>query len=92
MLCWWIPGVTSVANLIAVQPEEFDNDDELKDNLVTILEKDVLVNPRKFRLTVKDGCVTLSGRADSETERDAAERDCWYTPGVREVTNNLETG
>lgn len=92
VLCWWVPGVTSVANQIEIQPEESDNDDELKDNLVTILEKDGLVDPRKFSVMVEDGHVTLSGRADSETERDAAERDCWYTPGVREVTNELQTG
>ncbi len=92
MLCWWIPGVTSVDNRIEVQPPESDNDEELKDNLITILEKDSLVDPRKFQVRVQGGCVTLSGRAGSDTERDAAERDCWYTPGVREVTNDLETG
>jgi len=90
VLCWWVPGVSSVDNLIEVRPQEFDNDDELKDNIVTILEKDGLVDPRKFKVTAKNGCVTLRGQADSETERDAAARDCWYTYGVREVINEIE--
>jgi len=92
VLCWWIPGVTSVTNLLLVEPAEEDSDDELKDNLVTILEKDVLVDPKKFRLSVRDGCVTLTGRVDSPLEKDAAEKDCWYTPGVVDVKNELTVG
>ncbi|MFO7984091.1 MAG: BON domain-containing protein [Desulfuromonadales bacterium] len=90
VLSWWVPGVTSVDNLIEVRPQESDNDDELKDNIVTILEKDGLVDPRKFSVIAEDGCVTLRGRADSETERETAVRDCWYTYGVREVINEIE--
>lgn len=92
VLCWWIPGVTRVTNLLLVEPAEEDSDDELKDNLVTILEKDVLVDPKKFRLTVRDGRVTLTGRVDSPLEKDAAEKDCWYTPGVVDVKNELTVG
>jgi osmotically-inducible protein OsmY len=92
VLCWWIPGVTDVRNLLVVNPPEEDSDEELKDNLITIMEKDVLVNPKKFRVEVAGGRVTLRGRVDSETERDAAEKDCWYTPGVMEVDNRLTVG
>lgn len=90
VLCWWVPGVSSVQNLLVVDPPEEDSNEELKDNLITILEKDVLVNPKKFQVLVRDGVVTLRGRVDSETERDAAEKDCWYTPGVMDVVNELE--
>lgn len=92
VLCWWVRGVTDVRNLLVVDPPEEDNAEELKDNLLTILEKDVLVSPKKFRLEVHAGRVTLRGRVDSETERDAAEKDCWYTPGVLEVINELSVG
>jgi osmotically-inducible protein OsmY len=92
VLSWWIPGVTEVRNLLVVDPPEEDNDEELKDNLITIMEKDVLVNPKKFRVEVRNGRVTLRGRVDTETEGDAAEKDCWYTPGVREVDNQLTVG
>lgn len=89
VLCWWVPGVTSVMNLLSVVPPEKDNDEELKDNLIVIMEKDVLVDPKKFRIDVHDGRVTLRGQVDSPLEKDAAEKDCWYTPGVADVSNQL---
>jgi len=92
VLCWWIPGVTNVRNLLVVNPPEQDNDEELKDNLITIMEKDVLVNPKKFRLEVQKGVVTLRGHVDSPIEKSAAGKDCWYTPGVIDVVNDLTVG
>jgi osmotically-inducible protein OsmY len=89
VLCWWVPGVTEIRNLLVVDPPEEDSDEELKDNLITIMEKDVLVNPSKFRLDVREGKVTLRGQVDSKMEKDAAEKDCWYTPGVIDVSNEL---
>lgn len=89
VLCWWVPGVTNVTNLIAVDPPDQDNDEELKDNLIVIMEKDFLVDPKKFRIDVHDGRVTLRGQVDSPLEKDAAEKDCWYTPGVADVVNQL---
>jgi len=92
VLCWWVPGVTDVSNLLVVVPPEDDNDEELKDNLITIMEKDVLVNPKKFRIEVRQGIVTLRGQVDSPIEKSAAEKDCWYTPGVVDVVNKLTIG
>lgn len=92
VLCWWVPGVTAVNNLIAVDPPDQDNDEELRDNLLVILEKDILVNPSKFRVDVQSGRVVLRGHVDSPLEKDAAEKDCWYTPGVQDVDNRLTVG
>jgi osmotically-inducible protein OsmY len=92
VLSWWVPGVTSVTNEISVEPPEQDSDEELRDNLIVIMEKDVLVNPSKFRIEVQDGRVKLRGRVDSPVEKDAAEKDCWYTPGVIDVENRLTVG
>ena len=92
VLCWWVPGVTDVRNFLVVDPPEQDNDEELRDNLITIMEKDVLVHPEKFRLEVKSRTVTLRGQVDTPTEKDAAEKDCWYTPGVSDVDNQLTVG
>ena len=89
VLCWWVPGVSNVRNLLVVDPPEEDSDEELRDNLITILEKDILVNPTKFRLDVLGRKVTLRGRVDSQTEKEAAEKDCWYTPGVIDVADEL---
>ncbi|MFA5515611.1 MAG: BON domain-containing protein [Desulfuromonadales bacterium] len=92
VLCWWVPGVTAVTNRIAIDPPEQDSDEELRDNLLVIMEKDILVNPSKFQVKVDGGQVLLLGRVDSSLEKDAAEKDCWYTPGVVDVENRLQVG
>ncbi len=89
VLSWWVPGVRNVRNLLVVHPHEKDSDEELQDNLLVILEKDPMVDPKHFQLTVRSGIVTLRGRANSSVERGAAENDCWYTPGVLDVDNQL---
>jgi osmotically-inducible protein OsmY len=89
VLCWWVPGVTAVSNEIVIDPPEEDNDEELRDNLLVIMDKDVLVDPAKFQVKVDQGHVLLRGRVDSSLEKDAAEKDCWYTPGVVDVDNQL---
>jgi osmotically-inducible protein OsmY len=92
VLSWWVPGVRNVHNLLVINPDEEDNDEELKDNLLTILEKDPMVDPKHFQVQVRNRTVTLRGQANSDMERDAAEMDCWYIPGVLDVENRLEVG
>jgi osmotically-inducible protein OsmY len=92
VLSWWVPGVRNVRNLIVIVPHEEDSDEELKDNLLVILEKDPLVDPKHFRIQVRDATVTLRGRANSDIEKAAAENDCWFTPGVVDVENQLAVG
>jgi osmotically-inducible protein OsmY len=89
VLCWWIPGVSSVDNQLQIDPPEQDSDEELKDNLLVILGKDMLVDPSRFQLEVNAGVVTLRGAVPSAVTREAAEKDCWYTPGVVDVVNEL---
>jgi osmotically-inducible protein OsmY len=89
VLCWWIPGVTAVDNQLEVSPPEQDSDEELTDNLLVILGKDMLVDPSRFQLKASGGVVTLRGAVPSAVTREAAEKDCWYTPGVVDVINEL---
>jgi osmotically-inducible protein OsmY len=89
VLCWWVPGVTGVDNQLEVSPPEQDSDEELKDNLLVIFGKDMLVDPTRFQLEVTSGVVTLRGAVTSAVTKEAAEKDCWYTPGVVDVVNEL---
>jgi osmotically-inducible protein OsmY len=89
VLAWWAPGTADVRNLLVLDPPEEDNDEELKDNLLVILDKDRIVHPENFQLQVKYGVVTLRGRAQSDTEKKGAEHDCWFCPGVINVDNQL---
>lgn len=89
-LAWWVPGCRDVINGLEVVPLEEDNDAELADAVRLVLEKDPLVNAEKIRVGVKDWIVTLEGLVPNETMKKIAERDAWYTIGVRKVENRLE--
>ena len=56
-----------------------------------IMEKDFW-STRRSSVEVDAGQVLLLGRVDSPHEKDAAEKDCWYTPGVIDVDNQLVIG
>lgn len=89
VLAWWVPGTRHVRNALVMEPHEQDSDEELKDNLMVILSKDPLIDPSNFQISVADGEVTLRGQAPTPVEKDAAVRDCWYTPGVINVSDEL---
>ncbi len=89
VLAWWVSGTRHVRNAIVIEPHEQDSDEELKDNLVVIMSKDNLVDPSNFHLIVVDRAVILRGQAPTSVEKGAAIRDCWYTPGVRDVIDEL---
>lgn len=90
VLAWWIPGVRNVDNRILVNPPETDSNEELRDDLEVIFDKDALVERSQIRALVRDGVVTLRGLVRNEAEKDAAEQDCWFTPGVVDVANELQ--
>jgi osmotically-inducible protein OsmY len=89
VLSWWVPGVSSVNNLIEIDPPPQCSDGELRENIISILEKDILVTRSRISVSVKNSVVTLKGWVPTSLERDAAEKDCWYTPGVDYVRNEI---
>lgn len=89
VFAWWVPGSVDVINNIKVEPREKDSDDEIKDTVRLVFERDKLVKDSSIVVNVKDSVVTLSGHVKSEAARDAAEDDVWYIKDVREVVNNL---
>lgn len=88
-LAWWVPGVMDVINSIELDPPEDDNDDEIRDAVRIILEKDRLVDAASIHVSSKDWVVMLSGVCGSVFERNAAEDDAWFTWGVNEVINRI---
>lgn len=89
VLAWWIPGVQDVINSIEVNPPEEDTDDELRDALSLVLEKDTLVEASGIKVLASGYVVTLEGTAPSEASREAAEDDAWFTWGVNLVVNRI---
>lgn len=89
LIAWWVPGVVDVDNQITVDPVQEGNDGDLIDSIRQALDKDILVNPGTIGVTVQQGVVTLLGTVASEEEKLAAEHDCYYIWGVKEVVNRL---
>lgn len=90
VLAWWIPGSLNIVNNIKVVPFEKDSDDEIKDMVKLVFERDKLVKDGNIVVKVKDSVVTLSGIVKSTAAIDAAEDDVWYIPGVKNVINQLK--
>lgn len=90
VLAWWVPGCRSVVNRLAVAPPEEDNDDELSDAVHLALEMDPLLRDAdQILVTTSLGVVTLGGIVGRADEKEMAESDAWYVPGVDDVVNQL---
>lgn len=90
VLAWWAPGCRDVVNEIAVKPAERDSDDEIRDAIELVLNKDPIVHSGQITVQVRDGRVILRGVVATKEEKWMAERDIWYIEGVRAIQNELE--
>ena len=80
-------GVRGVVNLITIRPKV--EAASVRTELTAALERNADVEASRITVEVKDGKVVLSGRVDSMTEREAAERAAWSVPGVAEVEDRI---
>jgi hyperosmotically inducible periplasmic protein len=69
--------------------EEHVIDERIKRDIVEQLYWDDRIDASRITVEVVDGKVVLGGIAHSPVSRDAAERDAWLIPGVREVSNQI---
>ncbi|HKZ16382.1 MAG TPA: BON domain-containing protein [Geobacteraceae bacterium] len=90
VLAWWVPGSRDIVNGLEVDPPEEDNDDEVRDAVRLVLEKDPFVNASQIKVSCRDFEVTLEGVVPKPLERDMAEADAWYVFRVEKVFNMLE--
>jgi osmotically-inducible protein OsmY len=90
VLVWWVPGSRDVVNGLEVDPPEEDNDDEVRDAVRLILEKDPFVNASQIRISCRNFQVTLEGIVAKPLEREMAEADAWYVFRVEKVFNLLQ--
>jgi osmotically-inducible protein OsmY len=90
VLAWWVPGSRDVVNGLEVDPPEEDNDDEVRDAVRLILEKDPFVNASQIKVSCRDFGVTLEGLVPKPLEREMAEADAWYVFRVDKVFNFLQ--
>jgi len=66
------------------------SDDQLRDDIHKELKSDPRVTESNFRISVKDGAVTLTGKASNYAEKLAALETTKHLPGVKEVIEDIE--
>lgn len=90
VLAWWSPGSVDVDNRLHVVPPEQDNDDEISDALRIVLEKDPWLDASQISVRVHNKVVDLEGLLHTQEQKNMAEYNAWYIPGVHEVINRIE--
>lgn len=80
-----LEAVNDVRNLLRVTPPPGD----MRAQLVGLLASEGVQLPA-LEVQVRDGALSLYGRAAAWFDRDAAERLAWTLPGVREVENHID--
>ncbi len=90
VLTWWTTGCESVNNHLEVRPAEQDTDDEIRDAVLIILEKDPVVPATQLMVSVKQGVVTLDGLVVNQQEKKFAVFDSWYISGIKDVIDQIK--
>jgi osmotically-inducible protein OsmY len=83
-----LSGVMSVINDITVVPKLRPGDIHAK--ILAALERNAEVEAGRIAIAVSGGKVTLTGKVNAWTEREAAERAAWSVPGVTQVDDRIE--
>jgi CBS domain-containing protein len=65
-------------------------DGDIKSEVVEKLRTNALTKQHRLRVAVKQGVVIVQGRVSTRLAKRAAGDDCWDTPGVCDVSNQLQ--
>jgi osmotically-inducible protein OsmY len=85
-----VRGVKEIENNIATEWTSKRSDQEIKDDVMSKLERDVYLTGLPITVTVNDGVVTLGGTVGSAYEKDRANSDARWTLNVKSVNNKLK--
>ncbi len=85
-----VRGVKEVENNITFEWATKRSDQQIKDDAVATLKRDVYLVDLPITVVVKDGVVTLEGTVGSAYEKDLAEKDAQWLSNVKSVNNDLE--
>ena len=83
----FLPGVTGVANQIAIKPTVKLS--AVQSDIETALIRRAKVDAKRMHVAVEGSSITLSGTVDTWAERETARNTAWGTPGVTHVIDNL---
>ena len=83
-----LSGVRAVINDIIVMPKA--DAEDVRAKIRAALERNAEVEANHITVNVSGGKVTLAGKVNAWTEREAAERAAWSAPGVTQVEDRIE--
>ncbi len=87
---WHTDGVVDVSNELTISVDRRRPDHEIEQDVRAALDSDARISdPTQVSAKSVAGTVRLQGTVASAEERQAAERDAWYTAGVVYVENLL---
>jgi len=86
---WLTPGVTDVINNIVVTPAVARMDQEIEEDVRAALARDTRIDIKNIDIEVVDSIVYLRGTVDDFIQKWIASDIAWWTPGVRDVINEL---
>ena len=87
----YLTGITGVRNQIAIKKPTVSLS-AVKSDIEAALKRRATANAHKISVEVHGADVTLTGRVDNWSEREAARHSAWGTPGVRNVVDNITVG
>ncbi len=87
----YLTGITGVRNQITIKKPTVSLG-AVKSDIEAALKRRATANAHKISVEVHGADVTLTGRVDNWSEREAARHSAWGTPGVRNVVDNITVG
>ncbi|HEY3375406.1 MAG TPA: BON domain-containing protein [Candidatus Aquicultor sp.] len=86
---WLTPGATDVINNIVVTPALVRMDKDIEADARASLARDTRIDIENVDIEVVDAIVYLRGTVADFTQKWIASDIAWWTPGVRDVVNEL---
>jgi osmotically-inducible protein OsmY len=85
-----VPGVKSVDNQVLVKFELTRPDDEIADDVLAKINRDVYLAGMPIKVSVRDGNVSLNGSVGNAFQKERAYNDAFLVDNVVDVDNHLE--
>ena len=85
----YLAGVAGVSDLITIKPDTNINASVVKTNIEESLKRRATSEAIGIKVAVSGSEVTLTGKASSWAERDAAGSAAWNSRGVTKVVDNI---
>jgi len=86
---WQYPSDRYYYGWYGQQQQSQPTDSDIKSNVVSRLRENLHTKDHDLVVDVKKNVVVLSGEVSSSMAKRAAGDDCWDTPGVVDVSNQL---